>query len=197
MRQVNLVNDRDEIVGQTDLIDAHLGKGKKHQAISLFLFHRQTDGSFKLLLQQRSQKKIVGSLQFANTLCANLIPGENHLVCLKRRVEEELGIKWSSNWPLVKALVLDYQVACENGYGENEIDHFFVSILEDEEFKTLQLAPNPEEVADLVWLDWELVKQKKVEGRPLTPWFNLFLDKSEVINKIEQVLRGDNSNVSS
>ena len=196
MRQVNLVNEHDEIIGQTDLLDAHRGKGKKHQAISLFLFHRLPDGSLELLLQQRSQKKIVGALQFANTLCANLIPGEDHLACLKRRISEELGIIWSSDWPLTKALVLDYQVACENGFSENEIDHFFISVLNDENYKSLQIIPNPEEVADLLWLDWDLIKQKKVGSIQLTPWFNLFLDKPEVINKIEQVLRGDNSNVS-
>lgn len=194
MRQVNLVNEHDKIIGQTDLLDAHRGKGKKHQAISLFLFHRLVDGSLKLLLQQRSQKKIVGSLQFANTLCANLVPGEDHLTCLKRRLNEELGIDWSAKLVFEKALILDYQVACENGFSENEIDHFFVAVVDDEDFKDLKIKANPEEVFDLAWLDWELVKQKQVGERALTPWFKLFLDNKEVVGKIDQVLRKSNLN---
>lgn len=188
MRQVNLVNSADEIIGQTDLLDAHRGSGKKHQAISLFLFHQEKTGDFKLLLQQRSQNKIVGALQWANTLCANLMPEENHLDCLKRRVFEELGFKWQTNWFLKKIAILDYQVACENGFAENEIDHFFVAVLNDSEVTQLKISSNSQEVSDVVWLDWALVKNKTVGERVLTPWFDLFLNKQEIIKQIDQAL---------
>jgi len=189
MRQVNLVNSADEIIGQTDLLDAHRGSGKKHQAISLFLFHQEKSGNFKLLLQQRSQNKIVGALQWANTLCANLVPEENHLDCLKRRVFEELGFKWQADWFLKKVAILDYQVACENGFAENEIDHFFVAVLNDEDVAQLKISSNPQEVLNTVWLDWTLVKNKKVGERILTPWLDLFLSNQEIINQIEQALQ--------
>lgn len=188
MRQVNLVDDADQVIGQADLLDAHRGNGKKHQAISLFLFRETQDGKLELLLQQRSAKKIVGAMQWANTLCANLNPGEDHLTCLKRRVFEELGFKWQKNWHLEKATILDYQVACENGFAENEIDHFFVSVIEGKEASRLKVSPNINEVADFVWLDWQAIKNKRVGNKILTPWFNLFLDRQEVINKIDEVL---------
>lgn len=186
MRQVNLVNAQDEIIGHTDLLDAHRGEGKKHQAISLFLFHKNNNRVLELLIQQRSQEKIVGALQWANTLCANLIPAEDHLTCLKRRMLEELGIKWQKNWLAQEVGVLDYQVACENGFCENEMDHFFVIVLDDEKFANLKVELNKEEVADFAWLNWDLVKNKKVGDRKITPWFNLFLDNQEIINKIEE-----------
>ncbi len=189
MRQVNLVNSADEIIGQTDLLDAHRGSGKKHQAISLFLFHQEKSGNFKLLLQQRSQNKIVGALQWANTLCANLAPEENHLNCLKRRVFEELGFKWQANWFLKKIAVLDYQVACENGFSENEVDHFFVAVLNDSEVAQLKISSNPQEVLNTVWLDWTSVKNKTVGERTLTPWFNLFLNHQEIIKQIDETLQ--------
>lgn len=189
MRQVNLVNSADEIIGQTDLLDAHRGSGKKHQAISLFLFHQEKSDNFKLLLQQRSQNKIVGATQWANTLCANLVPEENHLDCLKRRVFEELGFKWQTNWFLKKIAVLDYQVACENGFAENEIDHFFVAVLNDEEIAQLKISLNSQEVLDTVWLDWSLVKNKTVGERVLTPWFNLFLNNQKIIKQIDETLK--------
>lgn len=187
MRQVNLVNAQDEIIGYTDLLDAHRGSGKKHQAISLFLFHKKSDGSLDLLIQQRSQEKIVGALQWANTLCANLIPAEDHLTCLKRRMFEELGIRWRENWRVDKAGVLDYQVACENGFCENEIDHFFVIVLDDEKFNGLKVEPNKKEVNDFAWLDWNSVKNKEVGDRQIAPWFNLFLDNQEIISKIDKL----------
>lgn len=186
MRQVNLVNDQDEIIGQAELLDAHRGEGKKHQAISLFLFHKKTNGVLELLIQQRSEKKIVGALQWANTLCANLLPGEDHVACLKRRSFEELGIKWQENWRVEEAAVLSYRVACENGFSENELDHFFVLVLDDLKLTDLKIEPNPEEVSNLAWLDWELVKNKKVGDRVIAPWFNLFLDNQEIISKIEK-----------
>lgn len=186
MRQVNLVNAQDEIIGHTDLLDAHRGGGKKHQAISLFLFHKKSDGSLELLIQQRSSEKIVGATAWANTLCANLIPAEDHLTCLKRRMFEELGIKWQESWLVEEVGVLDYQVACENGFSENEMDHFFVIVLDDKKFANLKISPNSEEVADFAWLDWNFVKNKEVGDRHITPWFNLFLDNQEIISKIEK-----------
>lgn len=188
MRQVNLVDAEDKVIGQTDLLDAHRGDGKKHQAISLFMFRENREGEFELLLQQRSSKKIVGAMQWANTLCANLNPGEDHLICLKRRVFEELGFKWQANWSLKKAIILDYQVACERGFAENEIDHFFVSVVGEKEASKLKVLPNVEELADFVWLNWQIVKSKQIGDRALTPWLSLFLDKQEVVNKIDEVL---------
>ena len=188
MRRVNLVNDQDEIIGQTDLLDAHRGEGKKHQAISLFLFHKKAEGEFELLIQQRSSKKIVGALQWANTLCANLLPGENHLACLKRRVFEEFGIEWQKEWLLEKVIVFNYQIACEDGYCENEIDHIFFTFLNDQQFTTLKIEANPDEVTAFTWIKWSDLKLKKVGERTLTPWFNLFLDSSEIIKKIDRML---------
>jgi isopentenyl-diphosphate delta-isomerase len=189
MRQVNLVNSADEVVGQTDLLDAHRGFGKKHQAISLFLFRHRADGGLELLLQQRSKHKIVGTLQWANTLCANLIPGENHLFCLKRRLKEELGIVWQEDWLLQEALVLDYQVACENGFAENEIDHIFVGLISKEKTDRLLIVPDALEVLNFEWLDWQLVKQKQFTAKKITPWFALFLNQKTVLTKIEQILQ--------
>lgn len=192
MRRVNLVNDQDEIIGQADLLDAHRGDGKKHQAVSLFLFHKRSNEKLELLIQQRSEKKIVGKGQWANTLCANLLPGENHAACLKRRIFEELGFNWQKTWKIEEAAVLNYQVSCEDGFAENELDHFFVLVLDDEDFANLKIKPNSEEVSDLVWLDWELIKNKKVGDRIITPWFNLFLDNQEIISKIEKSCQKQN-----
>ena len=189
MRQVNLVNHIDEVIGQTDLLDAHRGDGKKHQAVSLFLFHQRVDGKFDLLLQQRSSQKILGKRQWANTLCANLSPGEKHETCLRKRFREELGASWQDDLSLTEVAVINYQVACEHNYAENEIDHIFVTVLNDQEFTQLKLVPTSAEVADLAWLDWEAVKNKELGQRVTAPWFNLFLENQSLIKKIDKVLK--------
>lgn len=187
-RLVNLVNDQDEIIGQTDLLDAHRGEGKKHQAVSWFLFRRVEGGQLELLLQQRSQEKIVGALQWANTLCANVAPGETHLQCLRRRSQEELGLTWQAHWQATEAAVLDYQVACENGFSENEIDHFFVTILERNEGLRLKPIPNPREVFGWQWRSWQAVQTKQLPSEmKISPWFSLFLNNPQVMKAINRL----------
>lgn len=188
MRQVNLVNNRDEIIGQTDLLDAHKGKGKKHQAISLFLFRENKNGGFELLLQQRSKQKIVGAKQWANTLCANVMPGENHLQTLERRLMEELRIGLDKIGLVKEVMVFDYQIPCENGFCENEIDHLLTSILNEQMLADLKIFPNPDEVNGIEWVGWHELKLKKIGEKKLTPWFNLFLETPEIIKKIDQIL---------
>lgn len=188
-RLVNLVNDLDQVIGHADLLDAHRGFGKKHQAVSLFVFHRQSDGDLNLLIQQRSQQKIVGALQWANSLCANLAPDEDHLACVKRRLLEELGVKWQNNWQIEEIGILDYQVACENGYSENEIDHFFVMVLDDKRLLEFKINPNPDEVADFTWLNWADIRAGRVQKYQFAPWFSLFLKQEEIMQKVEVTCR--------
>lgn len=191
LRMVTLVNEKDEVVGQTDLLSAHQGKGKKHRAISWFLFRKSEHkkGAYELLLQQRSSYKIVGANLWANTLCANVAPGESHLECLRRRSGEELGLTWNKEWLTEEVMVLDYQVACEPGFSENELDHFFVTILTSGQNENFFVSPNPEEVAELRWLSWEAVNNKEFpQAMKIAPWFRLFLDNNQVIQAINQGL---------
>ncbi len=188
MRQVNLVNSEDKIIGQTDLLDAHRGDGKKHQAVSLFLFRKNKNGEFELLLQQRSGQKIVGAMQWANTLCANVVPGENHSQTLRRRLVEELRIDLNQIGTVKEFMVFDYQVSCEDDFCENEIDHLFISILNEKASANLEISPNLDEVSAIDWENWNDLKLKKIGEKKLAPWFNLFLGTTEIIKKIDQSL---------
>ncbi|MDQ5950941.1 MAG: isopentenyl-diphosphate Delta-isomerase, partial [Patescibacteria group bacterium] len=66
--QVTLITEQDEVIGTMDKIEAHRGDGKLHRASSVFLFKKSEDGEVELLVQQRSDKKIVGAGQWANTV---------------------------------------------------------------------------------------------------------------------------------
>ncbi|HZZ98960.1 MAG TPA: NUDIX domain-containing protein, partial [Candidatus Saccharimonadia bacterium] len=93
---ITLVNARDEVIGNTDVLSTHRGDGKRHRAVSVFLFNKRGE----VLLQQRSKKKIVGAMQWANTCCGNVHVGETREECAYRRLREELGITNISLSPL-------------------------------------------------------------------------------------------------
>ena len=84
--QVVLVNKKDQIVGQTDLLSAHLGKGQLHQAISVLIFNSKK----QLLLQKRSQYKPLWPLFWANSCCGNKRPGKSMYQFAKDRLNNKL-----------------------------------------------------------------------------------------------------------
>jgi isopentenyl-diphosphate Delta-isomerase len=188
---LNLVNDQDVIVGSADKLQAHLGEGILHQAISLFLFRKNELGRFELLVQKRSDQKIVGAKQWANTVCGNVAKGESHRECVLRRLKEELGINLNQDVSrkIKEILIFNYQVACNQHYSEREIDHIFALFLNEQEIKDLVIEKNPQEVADFLWIDWyKLIDQKKIKNEELSPWFKLFLDDEKVRETINRFL---------
>ena len=76
-----------------------------------------------------------------------------------------------------------------NGFCENEIDHIFVAILNDEEFSSLKIKANSAEVASFIWMDWQEVKNYHIDNKKNTPWFNLFLGNQKINNTINQIVK--------
>ena len=195
--RVNLVNDRDEIIGSADKLAVHLGEASLHQAISLFLFKKNDSGGFDLLMQKRNQQKIVGANQWANTVCGNVAMGETHLQCLWRRLREELGINLSKHLrqQVTEIAVLNYQIFCNQKYSEKEIDHIFALFLNNQQVKDLLIKPSPLEVSKIAWVKWPILsKNGKFSSQELTPWFKLFLDEVPIMQAINQFLQSLNSN---
>jgi isopentenyl-diphosphate Delta-isomerase len=174
--QVILIDKNNKPIGQMDKIDAHRGEGKFHRAVSVFLFNSKG----QLLIQQRSNKKIVGALEWANTACANVRPGESTTECAHRRLREELGIE---NVTIKPVYIFQYQLQCNNDFSENELDEVFVGEYEGD------VKPNPNEVADFMWVDFnDLIGGKEsLKGRTIVPWLKLMLKDKQLINKIKQI----------
>jgi isopentenyl-diphosphate Delta-isomerase len=172
--RVILVDEKDKALGEEDILKAHLGKGKLHRAISVFLFRKNNNG-VELLIQQRSREKLVGAMLWANTVCGHVLAGESYLVCSKRRLDCELGIR---NTELSEVFVFQYQVRCDHKYSENEIDHVFVGWYDG------QVKPNPEEVAKFKWQQWGERSNNKI-----TPWFDLMLSNKNLVKKINNFLK--------
>ncbi|HSW90107.1 MAG TPA: isopentenyl-diphosphate Delta-isomerase [Patescibacteria group bacterium] len=163
--QVILVDENDAEIGVMDKIEAHRGKGKLHRASSVFLFNKNGE----LLLQQRSSKKIVGALQWANTCCGNVRPGESYEECAVRRLREELGITNVVLDPVHKFI---YQVQCNKAFSEYEMDTVFVGKYDGE------VKPNPEEVANFKWIAWEeFIGMLNDKNPMLVPWNQIMNEK--------------------
>lgn len=189
--RVNLVNERDEIIASADKLAAHLNEAMLHQAVSLFLFREKTPGQFELLIQKRSQQKIVAAGQWGNTICGNVAMGETHEQCLWRRLREELGVELAKEIKnqAKEIAVINYYVPCNEKYSEREIDHIFALYLNQQQLPKLIIQPHPEEVSELKWLNWANLKEKKeMANLDIAPWLKLFLKKPEVVQAIDRYL---------
>jgi len=166
--QVILVDELDHEIGVMDKIEAHRGAGKLHRASSVFLFN----GEGKLLIQQRSSKKIVGAGQWANNCCGNVRPGESYFDCAIRRLREELGIA-DTKLNVVTKFV--YQTQCNEEFSEYEMDTVFVGHYDGD------MRPNPDEVSEVKWIDFDDLLQQL----PLVPWVKIMGEKN-ILNIIQE-----------
>ncbi len=168
--EVTLIDEDDRVIGSLDKRTAHRIPARLHRAISVFLF-REVGSTIEVLLQQRSEEKIVGARLWANTVCGNVWPGESYAACADRRLEYELQI---TDTALEDIYTFRYSAPCNEVYEENELDHIFAGWFAG------SVQPNPHEVLDTVWVSWQSVLEKKLPGRELTPWFSQMLDSSAV-----------------
>lgn len=182
--QVTLVNDQDEVVGSMDKVDAHRGEGKLHRASSVYLFKKKGE-RIEFLLQQRSNKKIVGAQLWANTCCGNVRPIESYEECAYRRLREELGItnaeiksltkfqyfaRCGMLNPAAKAAIqgrkLSTPINDDEEFCEREIIKIYAGWYDD------KVTPNPDEVQNYQWVDWEELKEKTRNSKLETNNFN-------------------------
>lgn len=178
--QVTLVTEDDVVIGALDKYEAHRVPAQLHRAVSVFLFRTGSQGP-ELLIQQRSSAKIVGALQWANTACGNVWPGEAYEQCATRRLKNELGISRTS---LQDLYTLRYAAPCNEQYAENEIDHVFVG------WYNGLVSLHPDEVAAVEWVAWDTVVQfQGFATRPLAPWFSIMLQEDALVSQITSFVK--------
>lgn len=178
---VILVDTNDNEIGVMDKYEAHRNPAKLHRAISVFLFNK--DG--QLLIQKRSQQKIVGALQWANTCCGNLWPGETYEKCAYRRLKYELGI---TEVTLTQVSKFQYAVQCNEEYGEHEMDTVFVGRYDG------KVKPNPEEVADYRWMNLPNFNDSsnlEFQNYKWAPWFEIMMEKADLRTMIQEWLESN------
>ncbi|MFU8897674.1 MAG: isopentenyl-diphosphate Delta-isomerase [Roseinatronobacter sp.] len=148
-----------------DKLDVHR-RGLRHKAISVFV----TEGD-RVLIQRRALSKYHTPGLWANTCCTHPHWGESDLDCAYRRLEEELGI---TGIDLTHATEIEYRADVGGGLIEHEVVQVYTArVMAD-----LSVTPNPEEVADIDWVNLPALRAI-VERTPehFTPWLRIYLAK--------------------
>ena len=170
------VNERDEVLGPLSKLEAHRGPGAFHRAFSLLLFNSKGE----MLLQRRSMDKVTFPGVWANACCSHPLHAEAELDeenamgvkrAAVRKLEQELGISPSqvSEDDMTFMTKMRYASRMNAEWIEREIDHILVMTAD------VELNPNPNEVAEVMWVDHEALEAMLIEEREpenaVAPWF--------------------------
>ncbi|XXG49589.1 hypothetical protein AAC387_Pa02g3731 [Persea americana] len=195
-----LVDEEDRVIGHDSKYNCHLmeiieSKNLLHRAFSVFLFNSKHE----LLLQQRSATKVTFPKVWTNTCCSHPLYRESELIeenflgvrnAAQRKLFDELGIP-AEDLPINEFIPLGrmlYKAPSDGKWGEHELDYLLFIV------RDVALHPNPDEVADVMYVNREQLKDllKKAdageEGVKLSPWFRLVVDNFLVKwwNHVEQ-----------
>jgi isopentenyl-diphosphate Delta-isomerase len=138
--------------------------GLRHKAVSVFV----TDGH-KVLIQRRALTKYHTPGLWANTCCTHPRWDEDAAACAVRRLREELGI--TGLFPAFADRV-EYRADVGQGLTEHELVEIFVA----ERTEAMTLDVNPDEVAEVRWVDlYDLSADVLRNAERYTPWLRIYL----------------------
>ena len=160
---LTLVDENDNEIGRETREKCHLGKGKMHRAIAVFLFYNKN----LMLIQQRSQKKLLWPGYWDCSVATHVYPNETYEDAAKRGLKLELGISAR----VEKILTFTYFAPFGN-HAENEYCTLLTGRYDG------VVTPNPREVSSFNYASLkELKKEMTQKGQVYTPWFKLALEK--------------------
>ncbi|MCM5527610.1 isopentenyl-diphosphate Delta-isomerase [Parasegetibacter sp. NRK P23] len=163
MKEIVLVNERDEQTGTMEKMEAHR-QALLHRAFSVFIFNNNGE----LLLQQRAPGKYHSGGLWTNTCCSHPEPGESVEMAAERRLKEEMGFSVK----LDKAFDFIYKAPFDNGLTEHEFDHVFVGNYDGE------VHPDPNEVSAIRYASLEAIEEAlKQDPAAYTAWFHIAFPK--------------------
>ncbi|HEX7905902.1 MAG TPA: isopentenyl-diphosphate Delta-isomerase [Chitinophagaceae bacterium] len=165
VQQVILVNEKDEVIGAMEKMEAHQ-QGMLHRAFSIFIFNSKGE----MLLQQRALHKYHSGNLWTNACCSHPQPGEEIIQAARRRLVEEMGFEV----PVEKIFDFIYKTEFVNGLIEHEFDHVFFG-----EYNG-PVVFNSDEVKDVCYKSINTIKED-LETNPAlyTAWFQIAFPKVE------------------
>ena len=169
-----VVDENDNIIDYKSKIECHQGDGILHRAFSLFIFNDQG----QLILQKRSDQKLLWPLYWSNSCCSHPRKGETLETATHRRLEQELGL----DSELIYLYTFQYQENFKQIGSENELCAVFIG-----------KSNNPVEVNETEIAEWryidpdELTREVADQPENFTPWFKMEWTKltSDFINEIK------------
>ena len=157
MTNLIIINERDEEISTADAIECHRGQERLHRAFTVFLLN----ASNQLLIQQRSDNKLLWPLTWESSCSGHPVPGEDYLSAGEKRVIEELGISCK----LVFVNKFQYSAKYKDVGSENEVCALLFGKYDG------NVRPNSEEVEQWKWVDLEELK-REIGANPsgYAPW---------------------------
>ena len=161
---ITLVNENDQVLGKEEKLTVHK-EGKQHRAFSILIIN---DNKQMLIHKRESNKYHSGGL-WTNACCSHPAFNEDLLEAAQRRLKEEMGF----DCPLTELFSFKYYHAFDSGLIENEYDHVFLGVYNERD-----IQPNPVEVEDYKWVDYELLLKDIVNDKDAyTVWFQKIVNK--------------------
>jgi isopentenyl-diphosphate delta-isomerase len=158
MERVVLLDESGHAQGVADKSAVHHEQTPLHLAFSCYVFN--SAGQF--LLTRRAFSKRVFPGVWTNSCCGHPGPGEPPEAAVLRRVRQELGITLPP--PVLLLPRFRYQARMD-GVLENELCPVYAG------YSDGPLDPDPEEVADVKWVDWNDFCLSVLAGQqPISPW---------------------------
>jgi len=154
-----LVDDNDNEIGTDTRENCHSGVGKRHRAYTALIFY-----GGKMLLQQRSEKKLLWPRAWDVSFTSHVYPGETYQEAASRRAKEELGAKVGELSDVHSFVYF----APQGANAENEFCRVLVGDFDG------KITPNPEEMMSVRWARVaDLRGDVKAHPDSYTPWFKL------------------------
>ena len=167
-----LVDDNDNELGTDTRENCHAGKGKRHRAYTALLFHKG-----RMLLQQRSMKKLLWPGAWDVSFTSHVYPGETYQQAASRRARQELD---AAVGELADVHSFVY-FAPQGANAENEFCRVLVGDFDG------KIRPNADEMMSVRWVTVGEVRSDLASNpSAYTPWFRLTFEgflKSPVSKK--------------
>lgn len=176
MNNIILVNQNDEAIGETSVLDAHLGEAKLHRAYTAILKNKKGE----ILLTRRSLEKPLWPTYWDGSFSSHPRIGESLEQSCGRRAKEELGIDVKGFRELFS---YEYHIRWNTVFSEWEINHILIA-----EYNSDFIKPDPDEVSEYKWLKWEqAVKFCLDKNNLISPWWVMAIEQGK--NIIENCLQ--------
>ncbi len=165
-QNVVAVDGADDELEVVNRLEAHTGDGIRHRAFTTLVFDREGN----ILLAQRAPEKRLWGTYWDGTVASHPEPGQGQVAATRQRLEEELGVGPDQYDDLRVTDRFEYKRYFENAGVEHEVCSVLQLTLQD---RTLE--PDEEEVAGLLWVPYERLRENPEWYRQLRlcPWFEI------------------------
>jgi isopentenyl-diphosphate delta-isomerase len=176
--QLIVVDKQDNILDYKTKTDCHLGGGLLHRAFSIFIFNSQR----QLILQKRSQQKLLWPDFWSNSCCSHPRKGETYDRAARRRLKEELGIVTELKY----LYTFQYHVRFGSIGSEQELCAVYIGRSDE------PVSINQNEISEYKYVAMHTITGELNKNPEMyTPWFKMEWHRlsSEYLDKIHNLLK--------